>query len=277
MNWLERIIASKALLLLTLLAIGVTSALAAGNSFIVADLRVDLPAIYNAKNYQVVLLADGLPTTGNSQNFGTAWLGVFLGSYDGTSGSGKFTQVGLLATRNGLQWFVYAEPGVTCLRGSQPDPNYCYGDYGDIVGLDQWHRVRLYRGSDGYWYARVYDSTGVNYSNVAKILDTSPRIYLARSDTEEGYYENSDPYILLRYYHWHPQFLSSGTWTDWPESDSTAQSNIWTAPSSICPNHYGATPNIFNDERAWYAGTGGVVCSWLLFPSVHVFLPVVLQ
>lgn len=106
MTWWKKVIASKLLLLLTLLAIGVTTVLAAGNSFIVADLRVDLPSVYNAKNYQVVLLADELPTTGNFQNFATAWLGVFLGPYDGTPGSGKFSQVGLQATRNGLQWFV---------------------------------------------------------------------------------------------------------------------------------------------------------------------------
>ena len=64
--------------------------------------------------------------------------------------------------------------------------------------------------------------------------------------------------------------MTFGGWTDWPESDGAGMSEIWTSPVSICPDHYGATPNINNNERYWYAGSGGETCNWLLFPSVHI-------
>ncbi|MEA3440469.1 MAG: hypothetical protein U9R58_09310 [Chloroflexota bacterium] len=250
-------------------------ALAAGNSFIVGDLRVDLPDVYNAKDYRVHLLAGDKPSTGDIRDFSTAWLGIFLGQYDGSPGSGQFSQVGLRATRDGIQWFVYAEPGVYCYRGSNPDPSHCYGDYSDIVTIGGWHQVRLYKGaSEGYWYARVYDEYG-NYSTVARINSQSNRIYLARSDTEEGYYESSDPFITLQFYHWHPQFMKGGNWADWPESDSIGKSEIWTSPSTICPDHYGATPNLLGNDRYWYAGTGGPTCEYVLFPSERIYLPIV--
>ncbi len=266
-------------IILTLVACAIASAvaLASGNSFIIGDLRVDLPEVYNAHDYRVHLYANSLPPTGDMRNFATAWLGIFLGEYDGSTGSGQFSQVGLSATRNGLQWFVYAEPGVLCYRGSNPDPYHCYGDYNDLVSIGSWHQVRLYKGaSQGYWYARVYDESG-GYVTVARINNQSDRIYLARSDTEEGYYESSDPFITVQFYHWHPQYMKFGNWTDWPESNGAGIDEIWTSPVSICPDHYGATPNINNNERYWYAGSGGEICTWLLFPSVHIYLPLVIK
>jgi len=145
-----------------------------------------------------------------------------------------------------IQWFVYAAPGVYGYRGSNPDPNHCYGDYSDLISLGNWHQMRLYKGAtEGYWYARVYDENG-NYFTVSRINSQSDRIYLARSDTEEGYYENYESYITVRFNHWHPQYMKEGNWTDWPSSDDIGISQIWTNPSSICPAHYGATPNISN-------------------------------
>lgn len=88
---------------------------------------------------------------------------------------------------------------------------------------------------------------------VARIITLSNRINWARSDTEEGYFESSDPYISVQFFHWHPQYIENGNWTDWPENDSTGISEIWTNPLSICPDHYGAYPNINGDERYWYA------------------------
>jgi len=75
-------------------------AYAIGNTFIVGDLRVDLFEVYDAKDYRVYLLAHDKPSTGDIRNFATAWLGIFLGQYNGSPGSGQFSQVGLRATRN---------------------------------------------------------------------------------------------------------------------------------------------------------------------------------
>lgn len=270
---------SSSLLVLAFCAMGVMIASAAGNSFIVGDLRVDLPSVYEARDYRVLLGAWDKPSTGDRRNFTTAWLGVFLAQYNGQPDSGQFSQVGIETKRDGVRWFVYAEPGVTCLRGSHPDPRHCYGDYSDLINLGEWHRVELVKYTqDNFWIARVYETNGTGH-DVATISSTSNRIYLARSDTEEGYYESTDPYITASFYHWHPQYMDWGIgWQDWPQSTGgTGSSTIWVSPAAICPDHYGATPNMFGDERSWFAGTGGRVCSWLLFPSTHAYLPIVLK
>lgn len=255
--------------------------ISAGNSFVIGDLRWDLPQVYNARDYRVLLGAWDKPGTGDSRNFTTAWLGVFLAQYNGQPYSGQFSQVGIETTRDGIRWFVYAEPTVTCLEGVQPpnDPYHCYGSYGQWVNLYEWHWVELVKyPQDNFWIARVYETNGTAH-DVAKIWSTSSRIYLARSDTEEGYYEAADPYITMWFYHWHPQYMEGGIgWQEWPVSTGgTGNSTIWVSPASICPDHYGATPNTFGDERSWFAGTGGQVCSWLLFPSAHVYLPITLK
>jgi hypothetical protein len=259
--------------------IGVAAVSAAGNSFIVADLRVDLPEVYLSRDYRVHLAAWDKPSTGNPDDFTAAWLGVFLAQYNGQPFSGQFSQVGLQTMRRGIRWFVYAEPTVTCLEGFQPDPYHCYGSYGQFVNLYQWHIVELVKyPQDNFWIARVYDANGTAH-DVAKIWSTSNRIYMAHSDTEEGYYETTDPYITAKFYHWHPQYMDwERGWQDWPcSTGGTGNSTIWASPESICPTHYGATPNMFGDERAWFAGTGGTVCFWLLFPCYHLFLPLILK
>jgi hypothetical protein len=260
----------------------------AGNTFVIANLRVDLPEIYNARDYKVMIATGLQPTTGDLRDFATGWFGAFLGNYDGSPFSGQFSQVGIESSRSGIRWFVYAEPGVICIRGTQPpnDTKHCYGDYSDLVGLATWHWMRLQKYStENFWRAYVYDSNGIGYL-VAKIQSDSNRIYMARSDTEEGYYESNDPYIALNFYHWHPQYMYNSVWRDWPESTGgLGDSEIWIAgrdnsgnsvdPTTICPAHYGTNPNFAGDERSWYAGSTGQLCSWLLFPSQHIFLPIV--
>jgi len=260
-----------------LLILGVFLNVLAGNSFIIGNLRVDLPEVYNSRDYQTYIAAGELPTTGDERDFSTAWLGVFLGQYDGSTGSGKFAQVGIVTTEMGIQWFVFAEPGVTCVRGTKkPTIPECIGDYSDLVSVGSYSRVELKKNlNENFWRAIVYDADSVGYV-VAYIPESSNRIYLARTDTEEGYYESTDPFITANFYHWHPQFLNGTTWEDWPSSTGgTGNSTISAVPTQICPTHYGAVPNIYSDERAWFAGSGGTICEWLLFPSAHIYLPFV--
>ena len=75
----------------------------------------------------------------------------------------------LLHDHSKKHWFVYAEPGVTCLLG-QPwlATRGCIGNAGDIVSVAAWHNMELvtYPG-DGFWTARVYDSDGITAHDVA--------------------------------------------------------------------------------------------------------------
>lgn len=262
----------------------VGAAIAQGNDFVVGELRVDLSEVYDSKDYRVLLLANDKPNASGGMT--VAWLGLDLAQYNGQLYSAQFSQVGLYTDNVGLYWFVYAEPGVTCLRGTTQfgtcmggRPCGCIGTSSDIVSLGTWHWVELVTYGQGYWIARVYD-TNTNAYDVALIWSTSPRIYFAQSTTEEAYTVAQDPFLTASFYHWHPQYMQWGTgWQEWPRSRGNIVSNstIWVSPSSICPSHYGATPNMFGDERSWYAGTGGQTCFWLLFPPIRIYLPLILK
>jgi hypothetical protein len=254
----------------------------AGNTFVTANLRYDLPAIYNARDYKTMIAAGVLPTTGVIQDFTTGWLGVFFAQYQpGVPFSGQFSQIGIETSRSGIRWFIYAEPGVTCLRGTQPpgDHLHCYGDYNDLVSLLTWHTLRLQKlTNENFWRVYFYDTNNVGYI-VGAIESTSNRIYLARNDTEEGYYEATNPFLDMAYYYWHPQYWNGSSWVEWAASEGSGKNNeIWISganPQGICPGHYGANPYLGGDERAWYAGTTGQYCSWVLFPSSHTYLTLV--
>ena len=99
-------------------AVAVGVAIAAGNDLMVGRLRVDLSEVYSAGDYRVLLLANDKPSSG-SPDFTSSWLSLDLAQYNGQPFSAEFSQVGLLARDDGIHWFVYAEPGVTCIRGEQ--------------------------------------------------------------------------------------------------------------------------------------------------------------
>ena len=273
-------IAKPVILALTLcVTSAVAIVLAEGNDFVIGDLRVDLSEVYYARDYKVHLLANDKPSSGSDDDFTTAWLGVFLAQYiPGVPDSGQFSQVGLLTKKDGIRWFVYAEPTVTCLRGwhDPDDDRHCYGFVDEIVTLGSWHQVELVKYTqNNYWIARVYDSGGTAY-DVAKIWSDSNRIYMARSDTEEGYVESSDPYLTASFHHWHPQYMGTG-WQEWPESSDDNCNSIWTEAINgpdPCPDHYGADPYWTGDPRAWFAGTDGKWCDVdPLFPATYTYLP----
>ena len=102
---------------LVILAAATMTVALAGNDFLWAELRVDLPVVYNARDYIVELRATGQPL-GGYPDYTTAWLGINLAQGNGQVFSEQFTQVGLLTDSQGPRWFVYAEPGVICLQGS---------------------------------------------------------------------------------------------------------------------------------------------------------------
>lgn len=263
------------------IAIASVKSVLAGSDFVWAELRIDLFDIVYALDYRVLLAANGKPSNGYP-DYTSGWLGVYLGQFNGQPYSAQFTQVGLLTKSNGIRWFVYAEPGITCLRGQPAWGTLgCEGSVNDLVQIGSWHSVELVTYNQGFWIARVYESNGVAH-DVAKIWSNSLTIYRAGSVTEEAYAVGQDPHLLASFYHWHPQYLKGGVgWQEWPKSDGS-NSHIYVTDlngqNSFCPQYYGANPNYGNDEHAWYAGMGGLQCFWLLFPTHYYdYLPLILN
>ena len=277
--------------LITILAVGiilgfvVMIALAAGNDFVNGQLRVDLPEVYNAGDYRLTLRATAIPiSNGNAADFTTAWLSVDLNNQPGLNGS-LFTQVGLIARADGLHWFVYTEAGVVCQRGTTAyDTKGCIGDVGDLVSLGNWYQVELANIGGGWWMMRLYDAQGHSYNLAETWVLNSTRIYAATATMEEGYSVSQDPYLTGDFYLSHPQYMTAGGWKDWPASasgnDNLLAASGWDTQGNqyiICPDHYGMDPNYNGDERAWFAGSYGQQCSWVLFPSAHSYLPLILK
>lgn len=266
------------------LVVSATAAIAlasGGNDFLNGELRVDQPAIYNAGDYRAQLSAGITPSSG--VDYTTAWLGVDLAQYTGVTYSGLFSQVGLLTDSTGVHWFVYTEAGAYCLMGNQAWGTFgCEGNPGDLVSLGPWYRVEIINVGSGYWYFRVYDINGNFHDLAFTHVNNSTRIYRAYATEEEAYTVATDPYLPAAFYISHPQYLlTSGYWQEWPWSEGGHDNTIIAKDNynnnTFCPQQYGANPNYAGDERAWYAGTNGQVCWWLLFPSSHVYLPLILN
>ena len=273
--------AFKGLIGMIILFILIFTSVKAGNDFITVDLRTDVPEVLNSLDYRVWIASGGGPT-GNYPTFTTAWISVYLDNQPGLYGV-KFSQVGLMADSQGIYWFVYAEPGVECWRGSRTYWNAelnkflgCKGDIGDLVDYGQFFKVELVTYGEGFWIARVEDSQGNPY-DVAKILSNSTNIYDADVNMEEGWSQAQDPFEFGSFHLWHPQYNSwVNGFMEWPISDNVVN-RLYAAPASICPQHYGAWTNKANDPRYWVAGSGGNVCNAIMFPANKVYLPLVIN
>lgn len=133
---------------MVILAIRTTPSAIAGNDFIAVDLRTDFASVYYAQDYQVWISSNAGPI-GNNPTYTTGWLSIDLDNKPGDYGH-LFSQVGLMADSGGIFWFVYAEPGVVCLRGSyywfNPDLGKylgCKGGYTDLVDFHRLYRFEL--------------------------------------------------------------------------------------------------------------------------------------
>lgn len=105
-----------------------TPVYAGGNNWVNGWLRADTFDIYNNTDYRLQIYAGALPTTLLDRNFTTGWLAVYTCA---TLADSCFIQVGLLAQKDGLHWFVEmfdpSNNGVDCsLRQSQGAQAYWY-------------------------------------------------------------------------------------------------------------------------------------------------------
>lgn len=271
-----------------LLVVAIASPVSAGNDFITVDLRTDQWTVANAAAYQVLIYASAATQPAGANDFTSAWLSVDLGNQPGPGGA-KFSQVGLMTRPGGLRWFVFAESGVTCYRGSSTyGGRGCEGLPGDLVSVANWYRVELRRVSGG-WHAMLYDTNSFPWV-LAQISDTGATIYDATVTSEQGYSGATDPYTQMDYFYSHPLHYvpATGAYVDWPNSangiipsqNSPRFSQLYSVDlnglNTFCPTHYGATLNYWNDERVWFAGTSGQTCGALMFPP-KTYIPLVIK
>ena len=254
--------------LFLLMFFGVPALALAGNSFLITELRVDNPSVTTGQflDYRHFLYAasgSNVPT--NTSEFVTAWFGVNLAQYNGSKYSAQFSQVGIMVKGGLAHWFIYAEPGVKCLRGTkywqdQNNPNLwrgCIGNFGDLniyPGSNAWTRVEFvtYPGQS-WWIARVYHTNGTAH-DVAKIYSSSKQIFAAHAWSEEGYIPSNDPYYAMNFYHYHPEYHTGSGFVLWPGGWSGApnvRNRIEMWPISLCPAHYNAEINIQGNPHLW--------------------------
>ncbi len=263
------ILPAQVLMILVVLLCLFPPAAKAGNDFVDTELRVDQQSVNQAHDYSALVAATNGPAVNSPCCFSTGWLSAFLGQYNGTVYSGQFSQVGLMTdNQGGIYWFVYAEPGVQCLRGTQAwvggtpaAVRGCVGAYNDLVTRGNWTKVELVTYGQGFWIARVYDQNSVGH-DVAKIMSTSLKIYRASVVGEEGYAAATDPFLTMSYYFWHPQYMVSGQgFHDWPATSRAGSNYLFVSPASVCPGPYGAALKLSGDARFWWDGNGGATCS----------------
>jgi hypothetical protein len=255
-----------------------------GWDYIGSDLRVDLPEVSSARDFQVWIATNGTVNSWDTTTSATsAWLGVYI------LPAPTFFQVGVYVNKYGYHWFAMTDGSqINCLEGSfwQSTPPYtgCMGDpYVYIPSNPQSQKFELVSYSNGNWIARVYDMNG-NGHDVATISLSNViinRINVTFEQIWGGY--DSDLYNNAVFAFKHPQYMKWGTgFQDWPDSNTAQLYNPQTSyvyPSgtngtAFCPVQYGAAWNFGNDPRAWYAGTRvsnlNIICNFNLFQFDYV-------
>lgn len=168
-----------------------------------------------------------------------------------------------------LYWFVYSEDPITCLQGTPFWWNWdklrffgCIGEPDSLASLQEWTRVELVTYGQGLWIARVDDLNG-NVADVAQITTTQYTIYRANVNMEQAYSDIAAPYLLGRFFFWHPQYMEWGVgFHDWPASLGPNINDLYATSiplgiNKFCPQHYGATINLLGDSRYWYLVPAG--------------------
>jgi len=242
------------------LAVAIFPAISVGayNDFMVARWNPAQSAAYGT-----YIITDQASNGG--ADYTAAWIGFDLApSIPGVTFSGLFTQVGVQSDFDSYYWFVYAESGVTCVRGTQRDARTCIGVIGDIVGQDKVNAYALYQFA-GAWVAQVSDYTSGGIYPVAWINSNSHQIYNYIDTNAERVSDFTNSAKLpMRYFFYHPTYLAtpSNTYTD-----LIGPGMFYTATREpmgvICPP-YGGLSDLGGDPRYWFAGTNGPMCTFTI-------------
>ena len=254
-----------------------------GWDYMGGELRVDLPEVSSAKDYRVWIATNSVPNLQDPTSSTTsAWLGVYI------LPAPTFFQVGILVDNAGFHWFAMTDgPQISCLQGNffytTLPYKGCMGDPGVWISPPRPQQFELLTYSDGYWYARVWESDGTGH-DVAKIPLSSVIINRANATFEQawaGY--DSNPYNNALFTFSHPQYMKPGVdFQDWPNSKRTPSSTPQTSyifpagtnGDAFCTVQYGAVWNFGNDPRGWYAGTKtsslNIQCRFRLFQFSYV-------
>jgi hypothetical protein len=238
-----------------------TAAGVSGSDQVVVYLRNDWAEANNAQNFRMWIdPATPQPSSWAAYSYG--YLGAWVGS-----GYTNFIQVGYNIRPDGVRWFAWSNgPGIVCDRGSPEWNNWgCVGALGDYASLDQFHIIQLNTNLNGTWQAFVYDAQGRGVKVAHKYFGTNV-LYQMYTSSEESYTDQpADPFIMVRYYHFHPQYYKYGVgWIDWPCSIQACQPANWNQlQQAVCPPGwpYAAVINLSGDPRSWFAGTGGNTCN----------------
>lgn len=260
----------------------------AGNSFIVTDLRTDLPIVAGALDFRVAIRPMLIPGGNHPGGYTTGWISVDLDNQPGLYGA-KFTQIGLMTDpERGVFWFVFSEAPISCLSGTpfwwHDDVNRffgCRGNPNTLVSLGQYSTAELVTYGGGVWIARIISPIGQPL-DVALISSNSATIFDATICFEEAYTETIDPHMSGQFYFWHPQYMIWGYgFTDWIPSLGEQINSLYSVNldgiNDFCPIFYGATLFINGDHRNWFTGTGGIICTATVFPPENLYLSILIK
>lgn len=151
------------------------------------------------------------------------WLGIFTARYDGSIGSGRFTQIGIMSSGGQIYWVMESERNVTqCFRGSQffitnSVLTGCMGRLGDLMNPNhEFNAVSIVHDDPSHqWGINVADFYG-NAGLVATIDDGTMDGYypgVTIYDTAQvaaehywGYSYSSDPYNPMSFLFYAPHY-----------------------------------------------------------------------
>ncbi len=224
----------------------------------------------NAGLYYIYLSLATFTAPTDTMHYG--WMGIYTAPYNGTVGSGRFTQIGIRSENNmGVFWeFETEHSNVRCLRGHPVSFGYpltgCRGDPNDLIGLNSNNAVSLTHDDNAHvWYVAVADGSG-NGAYVATCDDGTMdgyypggAIYQPMQEVLEhywGYSYASDPFDGVSFYFYAPYY---GPYV-WPAGSSGAY-DYQNDPGCL----YAGVFNIYNDPTRFYLGSGGMECNHVFY------------
>jgi hypothetical protein len=201
-------------------------------------LRTDVPEVQASGNYYMRLKAAQYTQGATGKEYTHAYFHIYPTPEGGLS-------AGLLATRNEVRWFVFAQGSdesqaqIECLRGTtaweggltnqgDDEPEYisrfkgCLGNNLDIVGLNTWHGVRMVRANDGHWDISIEDKNRKPYLVARWQIPGEPSPQAIRGAQTNFMDAASEANLVGAFWQEIPYFKGAdGKMRRWPGSDTS--------------------------------------------------------